>query len=243
MRMGIDLGGTKIAAAVLDDTGRIVWDRRVATPRGDYDQTIQAIASLVEEAERDMARRATVGVGIPGAISPATGVVKNANSVWLNGKPLREDLCRRLDREVRLANDANCLAVSEAADGAAAGATIVFAAILGTGAGGGVVVNGELVVGANAIAGEWGHNPLPWPEDDERPGPACYCGLHGCIETFVSGTGLATDYRRRGGEDVSGEEIVARAARGEALAEATMQTWEQRLPGRSPASSTCSIRT
>jgi fructokinase len=155
--------------------------------------------------------------------------VKNANSTWLNGKPLREDLSRELGREVRLANDANCLAVSEATDGAAAGARVVFGVILGTGAGGGIVVNGALLVGANAIGGEWGHNPLPWPEDDERPGPACYCGLNGCIETFVSGTGLAIAYRQAGGEAVAGEEIVARASRGEALAEQTLQRWERRL--------------
>jgi fructokinase len=229
MRIGIDLGGTKIAAAVLDDAGRVCWERRTGTPRDDYAGTIRAIADLVRNAERDLGARGSVGVGIPGAISPSTGLVKNANSTWLNGKPLREDLSRELGRDVRLANDANCLAVSEATDGAAAGARVVFGVILGTGAGGGIVVNGALLVGVNAIGGEWGHNPLPWPEDDERPGPPCYCGLNGCIETFVSGTGLAIAYRQAGGEAVAGEDIVARAGKGEALAEQTLQRWEGRL--------------
>jgi fructokinase len=229
MRLGIDLGGTKIAAVVLADAGDVRWERRIATPREDYSRTLEAIAALVDEGDRAAGSRCAVGLGIPGAQSPATGLIKNANSTWLIGRPFREDLERRLGRPVRLANDANCLAVSEAADGAAAGAEVVFGAILGTGAGGGLVVRGAVVTGANAIAGEWGHNALPWPDDDERPGPACYCGRSGCIETFVSGTGLAADYRRRGGDALHGEDIVARASAGEPLAAVAMDIWERRL--------------
>jgi fructokinase len=228
-RIGIDLGGTKIAIVVLNDEGAIVWQRRVATPRGSYPQTLQAVAGLVMEAERETASRCTVGIGIPGAISPATGLIKNANSTWLNGSRLHADLEARLGREVRLANDANCFAISEATDGAAAGAHVVFGVILGTGTGGGVVVNGAMLTGANAIAGEWGHNPLPWPEADERPGPACYCGLSGCIESFLSGPGLAADYARRGGAADRSEVVVSRAENGEALALATLDCWERRL--------------
>ena len=229
MRLGIDLGGTKIAAVVLDDGGAVAWQRRQPSPRGSYDATVAALAGLVEDAERELQMTCTVGVGIPGAISPATGLVKNANSTWLNGRRLREDLSARLDREVRFANDANCLAISEATDGAAAGADVVFGVILGTGTGGGIVVRGRGVTGANAIAGEGGHNPLPWPDDDERPGRECYCGLHGCLETFLSGPGLAADYETHGGPAVSSEVIVERAAAGERRAEETLARWERRL--------------
>jgi fructokinase len=229
MRLGIDLGGTKIAAVVLDEDARVVWQRRIPAPRDDYGATIEALAGVVIDAERELRVRCTVGIGIPGAISPATGLVKNANSTWLNGRRLSNDLDTRLDREVRLANDANCLAMSEAADGAAAGAQIVFGVILGTGTGGGVVVHGQVLTGANSIAGEWGHNPLPSPDDDERPGRACYCGRHGCLETFLSGPGLAADYAAHGGGPERGEAIVARAASGEALASQTLDRWERRL--------------
>ncbi|HKW01359.1 MAG TPA: ROK family protein [Vicinamibacterales bacterium] len=228
-RLGIDLGGTKIAGIVLAEDGRVLWDARVATPREDYAGTIEAIADLVAAGEQAAGGRCTVGLGIPGAISPATGLVKNANSTWLNGRPFQQDLERRLARSVRLANDANCLAVSEASDGAAAGARVVFGVILGTGCGGGVVVGQDVITGANAIAGEWGHNPLPWPEDDERPGPKCYCGQHGCLEVFLSGPGIAADYARRGGGPCRSEEIVARADRGEALAATALDVWERRL--------------
>jgi fructokinase len=228
-RIGIDLGGTKIAAVVLNDAGEIVWQQRVATPRGSYPETIEAIGRLVSAAERDAAARCSVGIGIPGAISPATGLIKNANSIWLNGSRLHADLEARLGREVRLANDANCFAISEATDGAAAGARVVFGVILGTGTGGGVVVNGAILTGANAIAGEWGHNPLPWPEPDERPGPACYCGLSGCIESFLSGPGLAADYGRRGGVADRSEDVVSKAESGDPLALATLDVWERRL--------------
>ena len=229
MRLGLDLGGTKIAAAVLAPDGREVWSRRVATPRGDYDGTLTALADLVVEAEQAVGESCSIGVGMPGAISPATGLVKNANSTWLNGRAFQQDLEQRVGRPVRLANDANCLAVSEAHDGAAAGSAVVFGVILGTGTGGGLVVHGQVVTGANAIAGEWGHNPLPWPGDDERPGPACYCGRHGCLETFLSGPGLAADYARRAGEQATTEQVVARANQGDALADATLAAWESRL--------------
>ena len=229
MRLGIDLGGTKIACVVLDLDGRVAFERRVATPRHDYDATMVAIKSLVNAAETEVGASCTVGIGIPGAISPATGVVKNANSTWLNGRPLHTDLEQALDREVRLANDANCLAVSEAVDGAAAGANVVFGVILGTGTGGGIVVHRRVLTGPNAIAGEWGHNPLPWPDAEEHPGPACYCGQVGCVETFLSGPGLAADYRRRGGGEAAGEEIVSRAERGEPLAIRSLEAWKRRL--------------
>jgi fructokinase len=227
-RLGIDLGGTKIAAVVLAADGRVVWEQRVATPRHDYDGTIARIAEIVATGEAAVGARCSVGIGMPGAISPATGFVKNANSTWLNGRPLRIDLERALAREVRLANDANCLAVSEATDGAAAGADVVFGVILGTGTGGGLVVRGHIVTGANAIAGEWGHNPLPWPEADELPGPACYCGRFGCLETWLSGPGIAADYRRRGGDALTSEEIAARIA-DDSLARETMGAWTHRL--------------
>jgi len=230
IRLGIDLGGTKIEIAALDEAGREQMRARVDTPRGDYDATLSAIADLVARAESEVhARAAAVGIGIPGVESPATGLVKNANSTWLNGRRLSADLERVLRRPVRLANDANCFAVSEAADGAAAGARVVFGVILGTGVGGGIVVDGRPLAGANAIAGEWGHNPLPWPEDDERPGPRCYCGRRGCIETFLSGPGLAADFERTVGEARQPPAIVAAAAGGNRDAAAAMDRYERRL--------------
>jgi fructokinase len=228
MRIGIDLGGTKIEAVSLDAGGCERFRKRVPTPRGDYDRTLQAICALVIEAE-EAAGPASVGIGIPGAISPATGLVKNANSTWLNGRPLADDLEARLTRRIRLANDANCLALSEALDGAAAGAHVVFGVILGTGTGGGVVVSGRVLIGANAVAGEWGHNPLPWPDADERPGPPCYCGHSGCIETFLSGPGLCRDYERATGDRLDGPEIVLKAAAGDRSANAALERFERRL--------------
>jgi fructokinase len=225
MRLGIDLGGTKIAGVVLADDGKTVWEARVATPRGNYDETLEAIAGLVDEGERASGARCTVGIGMPGTISPATGVVKNANSTWLNGRALQVDLARRLGRDVRLSNDANCLAVSEAADGAGAGARVVFGVILGTGVGGGVAVDGRAVIGPNAVAGEWGHNPLPWPTDSERPGGACYCGLHGCIETFLSGPAVAAAYRDRTGREQSATSIAGLAQQGDLEAVAVIDQW------------------
>lgn len=229
MRIGIDLGGTKIAGVALDDAGNTLARRRVPTPYGDYDATLDAIVALVGDLERETGRRGSVGVGTPGAISPATGLFKNANSVFLNGRPGHRDLEARLGRELRVANDANCFALSEAVDGAAAGYRVVFGVILGTGAGGGIIVEGSVLVGPNAVAGEWGHNPLPWPRAEEYPGPECYCGRRGCIETWVSGTGLARDHEAVAGEHLDGPGIARRAAEGDAQAEATMVRYEDRL--------------
>lgn len=229
MRIGIDLGGTKIEGVALAADGRVVARERVATPRGDYDATLAAVAQLVDRIENVAGARGTVGVGTPGVVSPATGRIKNANSTWLIGRPLAEDLAARLGREVRLANDANCFALSEAVDGAGAGARVVFGVILGTGVGGGVVVGGHLLAGANAIAGEWGHNPLPSPEDDERPGPECYCGRRGCIETFLSGPALGRDHARGTGAAEDATLIGARAAAGDPLATATLDRYAGRL--------------
>jgi len=229
MRIGVDLGGTKIEAVALGDDGDVRARQRVPTPRDDYEATLREITDLVLGVERETGSRGTVGIGIPGALSPATGRVKNANSVWLNGQRLDEDLERRLERPLRFANDANCFALSEAADGAGAGARVVFGAILGTGCGGGIVVDGRVLTGPNAIAGEWGHNPLPWPEDVERPGPPCYCGKRGCIETFLSGPGLARDHAASSGEILSPPEILARAEAGDASAEAALVRYADRL--------------
>ena len=228
LRIGIDVGGTKIEAILLDARGGEMRRLRVATPR-DYDGTLRAIAGLVEQLEREAGASASVGLGTPGAISPATGRIKNSNSVWLNGRPLGEDLARALSREVRLANDADCFALSEAQDGAGAGAAVVFGAILGTGVGGGIVARGRLLAGPNAIAGEWGHNALPWPRDDERPGPACYCGRRGCIETFLSGPGLERDHAERTGQSVPAAEVVARAEGGDRAAHETLERHAERL--------------
>jgi fructokinase len=228
VRVGVDLGGTKIEGILLAGSEEIVR-MRVETPRDDYPATVDAVAVLVEKLERQADARGSVGIGIPGTMAADTGLVKNANSVWLIGQPLLRDLEHRLGRDVRIANDANCFAVSEAADGAAAGAEVVFGVIVGTGVGAGIVVRGELLTGANGIAGEWGHNPLPWPADDERPGPACYCGQHGCIETFLSGPGLGADFARRSREQITAPEIVALAARGDADAEAALVRYEARM--------------
>jgi fructokinase len=224
-RIGIDLGGTKIEAALLDHAGVMRDRRRILTPIGDYDAEIAAVAGLVTAIEAEHGVEATVGIGIPGTISSQTGLVKNANSTWLIGRLLRQDMSAALGREVRFANDANCFALSEAVDGAAAGMASVFGVILGTGVGGGIVINGRIVAGINAIAGEWGHNPLPWPREDELPGPSCYCGRAGCIETFLSGPALARDH----GGTLSGPEIVAAAEAGEACARATLDRYAERL--------------
>jgi fructokinase len=230
MRIGVDVGGTKIEAAAIDDEdGRFLTRRRVPTPRDDYRGTLDAIVRLVREIEDEVKTRGTVGIGIPGVVSPDTGLVKNANSTWLNGQPLRLDLERALDRELRIANDANCFALSEAVDGAATGASLVFGVILGTGAGGGIVVNGQVLTGRNSIAGEWGHNPMPWPENGEWPGPPCYCGRSGCIELFVSGGGLARDHREDTGRDWASAEIAEAASRGDAGAEKALVRLESRL--------------
>jgi fructokinase len=229
MRIGIDLGGTKIEGIAIGDDGSERLRRRVPAPRGDYQRTLDAVAGLVLEIERELGARGTVGLGIPGTISPATGLIKNANSTWLNGTRLAEDLERRLDRPLRFANDANCFALSEATDGAAAGAAVVFGVIIGTGTGGGVVVNQRVLSGANAVAGEWGHNPLPAPRDGEWPGPPCYCGRSGCIETFLSGPALARDYAAGGGVEATAIEIVARAEGGDPAAAAALERYAERL--------------
>lgn len=228
IRFGIDLGGSKIELIALDAQGAVLTRQRTATPQGDYAGTIEAIAGLVAEAERAWGP-GTVGIGTPGAISPASGLMKNANSVCLNGRPLRQDIEARLGRPVRLSNDANCFALSEAVDGAAAGAAVVFGVIIGTGCGAGVVTHGRVLTGPNAIAGEWGHNPLPWPRDDERPGPACYCGKQGCLETWLSGPGLARDLAAASGLALTVPELVERAALGDAACEAALCRYEDRL--------------
>jgi fructokinase len=234
LRIGIDLGGTKIEAIALSRTGGEIARRRAATPR-DYAGSLDAIVALVAELERLANAAGSVGVGIPGTIVPRTGLVKNANSTWLNGRPLGRDLEERLSRPVRLMNDANCFALSEATDGAAAGAHVVFGVILGTGVGGGIVVDGRCLSGANLIAGEWGHNPLPWLTADERPGPSCYCGKAGCVETWVSGPGVERDHAKHTGLALSSREIVAAAASGDPGAAATLARYHDRL-GRALAS-------
>jgi len=247
LRIGIDLGGTKIEGILLDEDGHQVERTRVPTPQGDYQATVQAIASLVRHLDAcanglDKASAPTVGVAIPGAASKATGLIKNANSTCLIGQALDRDIATAIGRAVRLANDANCFSVSEAVDGAAAdilnatphdGPGVVFGVILGTGVGGGISIGGRPLTGVNAIAGEWGHNPLPWPEDTERPGPKCYCGKTGCIETFLSGPGLTRDHHGATGDTLQSPEIVAHASHGDesydAACEATLQRYEQRL--------------
>jgi fructokinase len=244
IRIGIDLGGTKIEGLAMDEAGAELARLRVPTPQHDYAATVKALADVVTELERRIGaiasdpEKPSVGVGIPGTIVRATGLVKNANSTWLNGQPLERDLGTALGRPVRCANDANCLAVSEATDGAAAGAALVFAVILGTGCGGGVAVHGQVHVGPNGVGGEWGHNPLPWATDDELPGPQCYCGQRGCLETWISGTGLAQDHARlhpRDGKRLTGPEIVAAAEAGDQAAQNSLVRLESRI-GRALAS-------
>jgi len=229
MKIGVDLGGTKIEAIALAADGRELGRVRVPTPRRDYDGTLDAVAKLVRQLEQAHGGPASIGVGIPGSISPATGLVKNANSTWLIGRAFDQDLAARLRRPVRLANDANCFALSEATDGAGAGAPVVFGVIVGTGVGGGLVVEGRLVEGAHRIAGEWGHNPLPWPRDEERPGPSCYCGRRGCIETFLSGPGLARDFIGATGRALDAHGVAALAAAGDADASAALERYADRM--------------
>jgi fructokinase len=229
LKTGIDLGGTKIELIVLGDDGSEILRRRIPTPQGDYSATLDAIQSLIEEAEATVGEKTSLGFGTPGAISKATGVLKNSNSTCLNGQALLQDLEARLARPIRIANDADCFALSEATDGAAAGAGIVFGVILGTGVGAGIIVNGKPLSGPNAIAGEWGHNPLPWPKDEERPGPACYCGRQGCIETFLSGPGLARCHFLATGQNLNAQAIEAKAAQGDTACEQSLQAYEDRL--------------
>lgn len=229
MRIGIDLGGTKIEGIALGDRGETLLRHRIPAPRDSYDDTLAAIGRLIAEIENRTGRTGSIGVGTPGAISPASGLLKNSNSTWLNGRALGDDLPRLLGRPVRLANDANCFALSEATDGAAAGAAVVFGVIIGTGTGAGIVANGRVLVGPNAIAGEWGHNPMPAPRNAEWPGPRCYCGRTGCIELFLSGPGMSRDYAEHGGDSIPAIDIAARAASGDPVAEAGLVRYEDRL--------------
>jgi fructokinase len=229
IRIGVDLGGTKIEGVALDCAGKILARRRIPTPAHDYDEILRAIAALIGDIESETGRRGLVGVGSPGSLSTHTGLIKGSNTQVVNGKPLDADLSKLLGRPVRVENDANCFALSEAVDGEGRGARVVFGVILGTGVGGGVVVNGEVVSGCNHIGGEWGHTPLPWMTREEYPGARCFCGHDGCIETFLCGAGLAREYRRRGGADARGQEIVARADGGEAEALATLDAYQDRL--------------
>jgi fructokinase len=229
MKIGVDLGGTKIEVIALDENGVTLLRRRVPTPISDYIGILNAIADLVLSAERELCQEGTLGVASPGAISTRTGLLKNSNSTVLNGKPLVRDLSQRMGRPVRLENDANCFALSEAVDGAAAGDQTVFGVIVGTGVGGGIVIGKELITGRNRIAGEWGHNPLPWKTESERPGAPCYCGKSGCVETFLSGAGLARDYRSRTGKHLTAHEIALAAASGDEGAQACLAGYQDRL--------------
>jgi len=229
IRFGIDLGGTKTEIVALAEDGSELLRRRLPTPREDYDAILAQIVALVASSESELGTRGSVGIGTPGSLSLAAGMLRGSNSVCLNGMPIKAELERLLAREVRINNDANCFALSEASDGAGRGAAVVFGAILGTGVGAGVVVNGSVLTGRNAIAGEWGHNPLPWADDDERPGPRCFCGQHGCIETFVSGPGLERDHRAASGKLLAAGEIARLAEAGDAAASASLQRYERRL--------------
>jgi fructokinase len=229
VRIGIDLGGTKIEAIGLSEDGAELARIRVPTPRHDYEGSLRLMCELVHRIERETGRQGTVGVGGPGAISPLTGRIKNANSVWLNDRAFDRDLADLLGRPVRYANDANCLAVSEATDGAAVGARVVLGVIIGTGSGAGIAIDGRAHDGPNRVAGEWAHNPLPWPTPEEWPGPPCWCGTQGCLETWISGTGFQDDYLRAGGEALAAQEILRRAEAGEALALACVEAYEHRL--------------
>ena len=229
MRIGIDLGGTKIEGLAMDDSGAELVRRRVDTPRGDYDGTIAAVVELVGYLEAETESVGTVGVGMPGSVRAATGLIKNANSTWLNGRAFDKDLSAAMRREVRLANDANCLAVSEATDGAAAGAGVVFAVILGTGCGGGVAFDGRVHAGPNGVGGEWGHTALPWAAPEELPGPPCYCGRYGCMEMWVSGTAIGNEFFRQTGQRMTTREIAGRAESGDAEALAALARFESRL--------------
>jgi fructokinase len=229
MRIGVDVGGTKIEAIAMDAKGVEYQRIRTGTPKGDYDGTIGAIVGLVNQLEAEIGETATVGVGIPGTVVRSTGLVKNANSTWLNGKPLQADLSKALDREVRCANDANCFTISEATDGAAQGYEVVFGVIVGTGCGGGVSFAGQIHNGPNGLAGEWGHTPLPWATGSEFPGPLCYCGQHGCLETWISGTGLEWDFARTSSRNLRGAEIVQAAEAGDPEAEDALKRLIDRM--------------
>jgi fructokinase len=229
VKLGLDVGGSKIEIIAMDGSGQELLRRRVRTPQGGYTAILHAIADLVSYAERRIGTSCTVGIGTPGALSRATGKLKNSNSTYLNNMPILDDLERLIGRRVRLSNDANCFALSEAVDGSGAGASVVFGVIVGTGCGGGIVVNGSVLTGLNAIAGEWGHNSLPWATEDERPGPDCYCGKRGCIETYLSGPGMTRDHQASTGRKLRPETIVQRASAGDAAGEATVARYENRM--------------
>ena len=229
MRIGIDLGGTKIAGIALSDTGEELFSHRIMTPQGEYERTLQYIVELIKQIESDADEQGTVGICTPGSLSPLTGLMRNSNSVCMNGKPVLSDLQKLLDREVRIANDANCFALSEAVDGVARDATVVFGVIIGTGTGAGIVIDKKVLVGPNSIAGEWGHNHLPWPADYELPGPECYCGKHGCIETWLSGPGIVRDHELHNNEFVDAETINNKARFGDEEADETLLRYENRM--------------
>ena len=229
MRIGIDLGGTKIEGIALSEAGEELYRQRVPTPQGDYRGILQSIADLVKQIEMETGAQGSLGICTPGALSPATGLLRNSNSVCMNGKPVSTDLQELLQREIRIANDANCFALSEATDGAAKGASVVFGVIIGTGTGAGVVVDNKVLLGPNAIAGEWGHNPLPWPNDDELPGPECYCGKHGCIETWLSGPGMVRDHELHNNVFLDAETIDNKARFGDEEADETLERYENRM--------------
>ena len=233
MRIGIDLGGTKIEGIALDDNGKELLRHRINTPQHDYPATVKAIIELINKLESETQQTGTIGIGIPGSISPGTDIVKNANSTWLIGKALQKDLEAQLDKTVRIANDANCFVMSEATDGAGKDAEIIFGVIIGTGTGGGITLNRQLIVGSNAIGGEWGHNPLPWPRQSELPGPNCYCGKQGCIETYLSGPGFARDFAQnfhnQSDKTLSAPEIVNLAEQGNEQAELALHAYEDRM--------------
>ncbi len=229
VRIGIDLGGTKTEIIALADDGKVLLRERAPTPANDYRAILETIGRLVSEAEYQIGTRCSIGIATPGALSRATGKLRNSNTTCLNGKPLLQDLESLLDRKIRMTNDANCFALSEATNGAGAGARVVFGVIIGTGTGAGIIVNGKVLIGPNGIAGEWGHNPIPWPRDDELPGPQCYCGKHGCIETFLSGPGLAHYHQDLHGKTLSPDIIVTRAIKGDPACMLTMDRYEDRL--------------
>ena len=229
LRIGVDLGGTKTEAMALDPSGETLLRRRIRTPASDYAAIVKEIAALVRSIEVEIGEEARVGVGVPGSISPASGCIRNSNTLVLNRRPLAEDLGRALGRETRIENDANCFTLSEATDGAGEGRAVVFGVILGTGVGGGLMVHGRLLRGANALAGEWGHNPLPRMRSDEYPGPPCYCGRNGCVETYLCGGALAEDYGRRSGEKITAQEVARRADGGDPLAQGAIDAYRDRL--------------
>ena len=229
IRIGIDLGGTKIEGIALSETGEELFRNRVATPQGDYRATLQTVSDLVAQVEKAVGEKGSIGVCTPGALSPASGLMRNSNSVCMNGKPVLSDLQQQLQRDIRIANDANCFALSEATDGAAEDAAVVFGVIVGTGTGAGVVIDKRVLLGPNAIAGEWGHNPLPWPEDSELPGPECYCGKHGCIETWLSGPGMVRDHELHNNVFLDAETIDNKARFGDEEADETLERYENRM--------------